>query len=176
MNSPMRICITRLLSLMVLIGIRPYPAPEHAVIGCRVEQHQREHEEAGAPEHERQARMRRGRFLDRDREGNHVGPEGESERAESGEEEDGDEAVGRSIASPLNAFGQKNRRHDADCWEDQEIWPLDPTVHDSKIFNKGKPEYDEQEQEQRERQNRNESERGSADGAVAFADEPGGAE
>ena len=54
--------------------------------------------------------MRRGRLVDRDREGDHVGPEGKSERAEGGGEDDGDDAERRLIATPLETRGQKERR------------------------------------------------------------------
>src|SRR5580704_10286039 len=135
---------------MVVIGVRPNPASEHAVVGCGVEQHQREHEEAGAPEHERQARMRRGCVLDRDRERNHVRPKRESERAEGGGKDDGDNAKRRLVAAPLEARSQEDRGYDSDGGENEEIRSLEPSVHDRKMLDERKAEHRDQKQEQRE--------------------------
>ena len=53
---------------------------EDAVVHRGVDEHQREDEEPGTPEHEGKARMRRRGLVDRDREWNHVGPKGDRER------------------------------------------------------------------------------------------------
>src|SRR5215831_9649087 len=57
-------------------------ASKDAVADHSVEQHQREDEQALAPEHEGETGMRCGGFLDRDRERDHVGPERDCESAE----------------------------------------------------------------------------------------------
>src|SRR6202051_2089627 len=56
-------------------------APEDAVADERVEQHQRENDDA-TPEHEHETGLRRGRFVDGDDEGDEVWPEGQRQRAE----------------------------------------------------------------------------------------------
>jgi hypothetical protein len=120
--------------------------------------------------------MRRGRLLDRDREGNHVGPEGESERTEGGGEDDGDDTKRRLVAASLEARGQKDRRYDSYRGENEEIGPLEPSVHDAKMLDERKAEHRDQKEQQRERQSRNEPIGGVADVAVAFANDPASAE
>ena len=116
--------------------------------------------------------MRRGRILDRDRERNHVRPKGESERAEGGDEDDGDEAKRRLVAAPLEARSQEDRRYDSDGGENEEIRPLEPSVHDRKMLDERKAEHRDQKQEQRERQRWDEPIGKLANVAVALANEP----
>lgn len=116
--------------------------------------------------------MRRRRVLDRDREWNHVGPKRESERAEGGGEDDGDEAKRRLVAAPLEARSQEDRRYDSDSGKNEEIRPLEPSVHDREMLDERKAEHRDQKQEQRERQGWDKPIGKIADVAVALPDEP----
>jgi hypothetical protein len=59
-------------------------------------------------------------------------------------------------AASLEARRQKDRRYDSDGGENEEIGPLEPSVHDPKMLNERKAERRDQKQHQRERQSRNE--------------------
>ena len=120
--------------------------------------------------------MRRRGLVDRDREGNHVGPEGDRERAERRQKDDGDHPERRAVAPAAKARGQHARRKGSDRGKDQEIGPLEPPLHHAEILGKRNDKHGDQEDEQRDRQTRNEPVGELADLAVAFADEPARAE
>src|SRR5207248_8482526 len=94
-------------------------ASEDAVADNGVDQHQREDEETLAPEHEGESGMGRRRFFDRDRERDHVRPEGDRQCAERGRENERDHVVRHSIPSTPYTGGRYERRHDADHREDE---------------------------------------------------------
>src|SRR6516165_8888278 len=94
---------------------------EHAVANRGVDQHEREHEQAFAPEHEGKARMRSGGFLDGDGERNHIRPERDGERAECCNKDQRDHVEGRPVAPRADADRECDRGYGADRGEDEQI-------------------------------------------------------
>ena len=71
-----------------------------------VDQHQREDEKACAPKHEGKAGVWSGRAVDSDREGNHIWPERDCERAEGGREDERHHVEGRAVPAINDAMGK----------------------------------------------------------------------
>src|SRR5580700_108983 len=151
---------------------RPDLASEHGVADYGVEQHQREDEEALAPEHEGETGMRGGGFLNRDREWDHVGPERDRQCAERRHENQRDHVKWHSVPTIPNTRGRHHRRDCADRREDKKIRPLDPSVDDPKVLGQSVTEHDHQKSEQSNRENRNQTIGRLADIALAFPDQP----
>src|SRR5277367_1566956 len=105
----------------VVVGGRPDLASEDTVADDGVEQHQREDEEALAPEHEGETGMGCGGFFDRDRERDHVGPERDRQGAERRCENQRDHVIWHFIPATPYALGGHERRDDADRREDKQI-------------------------------------------------------
>src|SRR5499427_5550391 len=164
------------LSVSVVACRRAYLSPENAVADDGVEQHQREDEQALAPKHEGEAGVRRRGFLDRDRERDHVGPERDRQRAKRRRKDEGDHVVRNTIAAAPNAFGRYERRDHADRGENKQIRPLEPSVHDLKVFRQGVGEDDDQESEQSNCQIGDQAIGFLPHIAFAFSDEPTRAE
>src|SRR6516162_88650 len=131
---------------------RPDLASEDAVTDHCVKQHQREDEEAFAPEHEGETGMRGGGFLDRHREWDHVRPERYCQGAERRSENQRDHVIWDTVAAATNALRRHERRDDTDRRKEKQIRPLEPSVHDLKIFGQGVYEDNNQEGEQSNRQ------------------------
>src|SRR6516165_6123806 len=125
---------------------------EDAVADDGVKQHQREDEETRTPEHEGEAGMRCRGFLDRDRERDHVGPERNRESAERRRENQRDHVVWHPVPAAADALGRHECGDDTDRWEEEQVRPLEPSVHDLKIFGQGVYEDNNQEGEQSNRQ------------------------
>src|SRR5271166_279803 len=141
-----------------------------------VDQHQREDEETLSPKHESETGMGCGSLLDRDRERDHVGPERDRQRANRGREDECHHVVRHCIPATPYAFGRHDRGDDADRRKDKQIRPLEPSVHDPKIFGQGVYEDDNKEGEQSSRQIRDQTIGFLADIALAFPDQPTSAE
>ena len=69
--------------------------------------------------------MRRGDFLDRDRERDHVRPETRSLECRRRRENQRDHVKWHTIPAIANALGCYERGDDADRWEDEQIRPLE---------------------------------------------------
>src|ERR1700756_60215 len=94
-------------------------ASEDAVADDGVEQHQRENEETLAPKHEGETGMWRRRFLDRDRERDHVRPERDRQCAERRRENQRYHIVRHSIPAVPNTRGRHERRDDPNRRKDK---------------------------------------------------------
>ena len=75
-------------------------APEQDVDDHRIDQHDRQGDDASAPEQERKRLFRRRRARHRDAVRDHIGPEGAGEKAEGGEEEQDGASEGHGVAPP----------------------------------------------------------------------------
>src|SRR5262249_20921758 len=161
---------------LVVIGRRPYLSSKDGVADDGVDQHQREDDDARAPEHESQTGMGCGGFLDRDRERDHVRPERNGQGAERSRENQRHHVKRHTIPAAPNALGRHERRDDTDRREHEQGWPLEPSVHDLKIFGQGVYEYNNQEGEQSNRQIGDPTIGFFADIAFAFPDQPASTE
>src|SRR5438093_10668046 len=103
--------------ISVVVGGWPDLAAKDAIADYRVDQHQREYEETLAPEHEGEAGMGCGGFLNGDRERNHVGPERDRQGAERSRENQSDHVERHSIPATPNARGRRSeeRRVGKEC-------------------------------------------------------------
>src|ERR1700677_3130958 len=155
---------------------RPDLAPEDAQADRGIDEHEREHEQPLAPEHEGETGVRRHRLVDRDGEWDHIRPERDRERGERRDENSCHHIEWRFVTATPDAYRQHDRGHDADGGEDQQIGTLEPSTHYWEIFDKRKGEDDEQEDEQSNGEIGYLAISGIADVRLAFSDEPAGAE
>src|SRR3984957_9850877 len=165
----------RLKLIVPVSGCCPDLTPEDAVGDDRVKQHHREDHDA-APEHEHETRLRRGGFVDGDDEGDHVGPEGQRERAECRHEDQGDH-----VERPMAVMAEyTEREHDcgarANHREYEEIRPIDPTVQDWEMLGQCVTEDDDEIHQYRNRENADLAVRPVANLALAFPDQPASAQ
>src|ERR1700730_2806590 len=151
-------------------------ASKDGVADGGVEQHQREDEQTLAPEHEGKARMRRGSLVDRDRERDHVGPERDRQGAKRRQEDQCGRVERPSVPAAADAGGQHERGQRTDRRKNEQIRPVDPSVHQRKIFDQGVYEDDGQEHEHAGREIGYLSPRRVPDISVTLVDQPAGAE
>src|SRR6516162_7047800 len=116
--------------------------------------------------------MRCGGFFDRDRKWDHVGPERDRDSAERRRENQRDHVVWHPVPATPNTFGRHQCGDDTDRWEEKQIRPVEPSVHDLKIFGKGVYEDNNQEGEQSNRQIWDQTIGRLSDVALAFPDQP----
>src|SRR5258706_1498877 len=83
---------------------------------------------------------------------------------------------GRSVLTTANACSEHDRGKRADDGENEQIRPLQPSLHDSKIFGQGIGEHGNQEDEQPKRKMGDEAERFRTDLPFTIPDEPPGAD
>src|SRR5260221_12758856 len=105
-------------------------AAEYGVADHGVEQHQREDEETLAPEHEGEARIRRGGLVDRDRERDHVGPERDRERSKSGCENQRTHVKGHTVLIATKSARSHERGNSAARRKGETIRTLEPRIAD----------------------------------------------
>src|SRR5208282_4000381 len=158
MKSPILMYNSLLLtSRLVVPGRCSDLASEDSVADDRVDEHQREDEKTLAPKHEGEAGTGCGSFVDGDDEGDHVGPERDRQGAKRRRKNNCDHVERHSVPTATNAPGQFDGRRYADCRENKQIWPLEPSAHDLKIFGERVDEDDDEEGEQSDRETGNQA-------------------
>src|SRR6201987_6058763 len=151
-------------------------APEDAVADGRIEQHQREDPKTLAPEHEGESgRRRRGR-IDRDLKRNHVGPERECERAEGRNEHQRNHVEWPIVVVVKDAARKHDGGDNADRREDEQIRPVDPSMHDRKVVAERVDKDNDQESQYSGCKYRKLATRHLTDLRSALPDQPAGAE
>src|ERR1700678_3906380 len=125
------------LSFLLLFSMLPGScfdlAPEDAVADERIEQHQREDDDA-TPEHEQETGLRRDRFVDSDDERDEVWPEGQRQRAECRREDQCDHVERPVVVVIQNAECEHYCGNRTNRREYEQIRPIDPTLQDRKVF------------------------------------------
>src|SRR5260370_20000706 len=165
-------------SLSVLVVIRRYSdlASEDAQADRSVEQDEWEAEKPFTPDHEGKAGVRGRGVRDGDGERDHVRPERDRERPECRYENESHHDEGHTVLTMADACGEHNYGKRAEDGENEQVWPLEPSLHDRQIFRQGVGKHDNQKHEQCKRQIGDEAIGFVADLAFTFSDEPAGAE
>src|SRR5271169_6377095 len=148
-------------------------APEDAVADDRVEQHQREDDDA-TPEHEPKTGLRRGGLADGDNEGNHVWPEGQRQGAECRYEDQRDHIERPVVVVVYDAEREQCCRYRANCREYEQIGSIDPAMQDWKVLGQRVGEHKQEECQYADREYGDLAARGVANLGVAFSDQPTG--
>src|SRR5208282_1906714 len=98
------------------------------------------------------------------------------ERAERRGEDEGNHIERRFIVALVDTDGEHDRGHGTDYWEEEQIRPVEPPVHDPEIFGERISEHGDEKNHERNRQIGNETVGPFPHIGLAFPDEPAGAE
>src|SRR5215468_2467376 len=109
-----------------------------------VDQHQREDEETCTPKHEGQAGLRSGCAVDRDRERNHIWPERDRQRAESGRENKRHHVERGAISAINDVVGEYQRSECAGQWKGKQDRSLEPAMHNLQVLCESVDEHDDE--------------------------------
>jgi hypothetical protein len=96
--------------------------------------------------------MRRRGLVDGDDKGDHVGPERDRQCAKRRHEDQRGRVERPSVTATVNAAGQHDCSQGPDRREDEQIWPVDPAMHQREIFGQRVDEDDSQEDEHADRE------------------------